>query len=110
MLRLEGAFPSSFLVITNTCDTEFAWRVRPEQTPSTGLRHPSNSKHWFTTSFKLQALAYDILHSTTAVFSYAVGSRKLSAKEQGFFFFLGGGGGCSNSSNLLQTTQIMMVK
>ena len=27
---------------------------------------------------KLQALVYDILPSTTAVFSYAVGSRKLS--------------------------------
>ena len=41
---------------------------------------------------KLQALVYDILPSTTAVFSYAIGSRKLSANEQGFFF--GGGGGC----------------
>ena len=31
---------------------------------------------------KLQALVYDILPSTTAVFSYAVGSRELSANEQ----------------------------
>ena len=31
---------------------------------------------------KLQALDYDILPSTTAVFSYAIGSRKLSANEQ----------------------------
>ena len=31
---------------------------------------------------KLQALVYDILPSTTAVFSYAKGSRKLSANEQ----------------------------
>ena len=31
---------------------------------------------------KLQALVYDILPSTTAVFSYAIGSRKLSAYEQ----------------------------
>ena len=31
---------------------------------------------------KLQALVYDILPSTTAVFSYAIGSRKLSANEQ----------------------------
>ena len=31
---------------------------------------------------KLQALVYDILPSTTAVFSYAIGSRKLSADEQ----------------------------
>ena len=33
---------------------------------------------------KLQALVYDILPSTTAVFSYAIGSRKLSANEQCF--------------------------
>ena len=31
---------------------------------------------------KLQALVYDILPSTTAVFSYAIGSRKLSANVQ----------------------------
>ena len=30
---------------------------------------------------KLQALVYDILPSTAAVFSYAIGSRKLSANE-----------------------------
>ena len=35
---------------------------------------------------KLQALVYDILPLTTAVFSYAIGSRKLSANEQ---FFVG---------------------
>ena len=35
---------------------------------------------------KLQALVYDILSSTTAVFSYAIGSRKLSANKQ---FFVG---------------------
>ena len=35
---------------------------------------------------KLQALVYDILPSTTAVFSCAIGSRKLLAKEQ---FFVG---------------------
>ena len=35
---------------------------------------------------KLQALVYDILPSTTAVFSYAIGPRKLSANEQ---FFVG---------------------
>ena len=33
---------------------------------------------------KLQALVYDILPSTTAVFSYAIGPRKLSANEQVF--------------------------
>ena len=35
---------------------------------------------------KLQALVYDILPSTTAIFSYTIGSRKLSANEQLFFF------------------------
>ena len=47
----------------------------------------------------LQALVYDILPSTTAVFSYAIGSRKLSANEQ---FFVG----AQIEVSLLQTTQI----
>ena len=54
-------------------------------------REDANSKHWFTTSF--------IQVSTTAVFSYAIGSRKLSANEQ---FFVG----AQTVVNLLQTTQI----
>ena len=53
----------------------------------------ANSKHWFTTSF-LQPLVYDILPSTTAVFSYVIGSRKLSANEQFFCW-------CSNSSKFV---------
>ena len=48
---------------------------------------------------KLQALVYDILPSTTAVFSYAIGSRKLSANEQ---FFVG----AQTVVSLLQTSQI----
>ena len=48
---------------------------------------------------KLQALVYDILPSTTAVFSYAIGSRKLSANEQ---FFVG----ARTVVRLLKTTQI----
>ena len=48
---------------------------------------------------KLQALVYDILPSTTAVFSYAIGSRKLSANEQ---FFVR----AQTVLSLLQTTQI----
>ena len=48
----------------------------------------------------LRALVYDILPSTTAVFSYAVGSRKLSANEQ---FFVG----AQTVVSLLQTTQIL---
>ena len=45
---------------------------------------------------KLQALVYDILPSTTVVFSYAIGSRKLSGKEQ-FFVVLN-----LNSSKFVQ--------
>ena len=48
---------------------------------------------------RLQALVYDILPSTTTVFSYAIGSRKLSANEQ---FFVG----AQTVAGLLQTTQI----
>ena len=49
---------------------------------------------------KLQALVYDILPSTiAAVFSYAIGSRKLSANEQ---FFVG----AQTVVSLLQTTQL----
>ena len=48
---------------------------------------------------KLQALAYDILPSTTAVFSYAIGPRKLSANEQCFV-------GTQTLVSWLQTTQI----
>ena len=48
---------------------------------------------------KLQALVYDILPSTTAVFSYAIGSRKLSANEQFF-------DGAQIVVGLLQTIQI----
>ena len=48
---------------------------------------------------RLQTLVYDILPSTTAVFSYAIGSRKLSANEQ---FFVG----AQTVVSLLQTTQI----
>ena len=49
---------------------------------------------------KLQAQVYDILPSTTAVFSYAIGSSKLSADEQ---FFVG----ARREVSLLQTTQII---
>ena len=49
---------------------------------------------------KLQALVYDILPSTAALFSYTTGSRKLSANEQ---FFC-----CAQTEvSLLQTTPII---
>ena len=50
---------------------------------------------------KLQAQVYDILSSTSAVFSYAMGPRKLSANEQ---FFVG----AQTVVGLLQTTQIIL--
>ena len=49
---------------------------------------------------KLQALVYDILPSTTAIFSYATGSRKLSANKQFF-------AGAQTVVSLLQTTEII---
>jgi len=52
------------------------------------------------TGLKLQALVYDILPSATAVFSYVIGSRKLSDNEQ---FFVG----ALTVVSLLQTTQII---
>ena len=51
---------------------------------------------------KLQALVYDILPSATAVFSYAVGPRKLSANEQVFIVVVVG---AQTVVSLLQTTQ-----
>ena len=51
-------------------------------------------------SHKLQALVYDIFPSTTAVFSYAIRSRKLSANEQVFV-------GALTVVRLLQTTQMI---
>ena len=52
---------------------------------------------------KLPALVYDILPSTTAVFSYVIVSWKLSANEQ---FFV-----CAQTvASLLQTTQIKKKK
>ena len=54
----------------------------------------------YTFCIKLQAPVYDILPSTTALFSYAIGSRKLSANEQSFVV------GAQTVVSLLQTTQI----
>ena len=55
--------------------------------------------HVFIVVLKLQALACNILPSTTAVFSYAIGFRKLSANEQ---FYVG----ARTVGRLLQTAQI----
>ena len=95
-----------------------------DHTPSTAFRHlpPSTARFSYSTEgaffisvqlstdavsaprkiwvlIKLQALVYDILPSTTAVFSYAIRSKKLSANEQ---FFVG----ARTVVSLLQITQI----
>ena len=55
---------------------------------------------FFFANLQLQALVYDILPSTIAVFSYTIGPRKLSANKQ---FFVG----AQTVVCLLQTTQII---
>ena len=71
---------------------------------TTRVRHaPLLPARWdrpFKERSKLQAPVYDILPSTTAVFSYAIGPRKLSANEQ---FFVS----AQTAVSLLQTTQII---
>ena len=69
---------------------------RSESNSGLGRQYPlADSIH-----LKLRALVYDILPSANAVFSYAIGSRKLSAYEQ---FFVG----AQTELSLLQTTQII---
>ena len=83
--------------------TEAPGRVSPQCVPTgAGSSCPLYSKapleHYFP---KLQALVYDILPLTTAVFSYAIGPRKLPANEQFFCW-------CSNSSRFVtNTTQVI---
>ena len=67
-----------------------------EQTTETKAS-PVTIRDW--NKCKLQALVYDILPSATAVFSYAIGSRKLSANKP---FFVG----AQTVVSLLKTTQI----
>ena len=66
---------------------------------STALQ-PNDCAMCIWVACKLQALVYDILPSATAVFSYAIGPRKLSANKQ---FFVG----AQTVVNLLRTTQII---
>ena len=61
----------------------------------------------FSQNPKLQALVYDIIPSTTAVFSYPIGSRKL-VSEQILLLLLLFFGGAHTVISLLQTiTQII---
>ena len=84
--------------------------LAPSHTPSIAFRHlpPNSDRFGYATKgalfisaqlstdavsalrnvwvlIKLQALVYDILTATTAIFSYAIGPRKLSANEQTTF-------------------------
>ena len=58
------------------------WKGTPEEGED-GIYTALTSR--VSTRRKIQALVYDILLSTTAVLSYAIGSTKLSANEQLFF-------------------------
>ena len=86
---------------TITTATNKSHQMRSD-TKSTMTNKNSTSLHACMDLFgvKLQALVYDILPSTTAVFNYAIGSTKLSANEQ---FFVG----TQTVVSLLQTTQII---
>ena len=68
------------------------------QTPSTGIRHRSflcrKAMLGVRSAHKIQAVVYDSLLSATAVFSYSIGFRKLSANEQFCCW-------CSNSSKFV---------
>ena len=70
------------------------------QAQQLSLTHAATAEGRGRGDHKLQTLVYDILPSTTAVFSYTVGSRKLSADEHFFF------AGAETVVRLLQTTQI----
>ena len=86
--------------MTDTSGTHTISRVkRTTKTTKTGPQ--ALCMYTQTVSPKLQALVYDILPSTTAVFSYVIRSRKLSANEQFFF------AGAQRVVSLLQTTQII---
>ena len=71
----------------------------PVETSQSQSQTNTGTNFALTTQSEFQALVYDILPSTTAVFSYATGSRKLSANEQ---FLVGD----QTVVSLLQTTQI----
>ena len=72
----RGPFPSPPLLQQRPADTESSIpQRRPGDAPASPLQQRSSPTP------KLQALVYDILPSTTAVFSYATGSRKLSAND-----------------------------
>ena len=87
-----------FLAITQRL-AHCAMSLHKEKTKDSALWQFS-LRHADWVNAKLQALLYDILPSTTAVFSYTIGSRKLLVNEQ---FFVG----AQAAVSLLQTTQII---
>ena len=86
-------FPAPSSMLGNVTEGASTLYLQPLSTDAVSALR----KDWVL--IKLQALVYDILPSTTAVFSYAIGSRKLPANEQ---FFVG----AQTLVSLLQTTQI----
>ena len=86
------------MVVTGQCPQTTTFLKRKESRCGIGPRSFRLQVWSVLVKPRLQALVYDILPSTTAVFSYAIGSRKLSANE----FFVG----AQTVVSLLQTTQI----
>ena len=78
---MDHSFYLSELGQLSTSTPNYDWQMNFSQS-APAYRHTSLD----IPSGKLQALVYDILPSTTAVFSYVIGSWKLSANEQ---FFIG---------------------
>ena len=72
--------------VTKTVSTETIVENNSAARQYIQLREPSTTFLFVQLLGKPQALVYDILPSTTAVFSYEIGPRKLSANEQ---FFVG---------------------
>ena len=75
-------------------DTSLRYKVRAKQTAA-------NNVTSCLVRTQTPSTFYNILPSTTAVFSYAIGSRKLSANKQ-FFFIV-----AQTVVSLLQKTQII---
>ena len=100
--RCPACLQSSFITGLSSSSTTLSIAQTRQPTDNRGGgggRGDSVHDHSVLWKGKLQALVYDIFPSTTAVFSYAIGSRKLSANEQ---FFVG----AQIAVSLLQTTQI----
>ena len=80
-------------MLSDQCKALQCWKVRGQQAACLSYFWHALCRGCSCFS-KLQAQVCDILPSTTAVFCYAIGSRKLSANEQFFCW-------CSNSSKFV---------